>query len=278
MKRNNQPIPSNSEECNLQPVSMNTVGKLEKICGKCPALRTKEELALLHNLLSRTELKHDYLWKKLNHQLQILFCSYFRFQSSVSKEKVYTDGSTPNICIFMNGIAEYNFGDTVVSLPEDEGILLQNIPVPQSVKKLLSNTTPNANEYREEEVENTFLNSIHKKLRNELGESLNADNRPNVIFHPRSHYLYLNKMDLRTFMESLFEDLITSRVVTHLHISKIDLTLMTFAKGTSVYEQDIDSDKIIMIIRGKCSIQKYPRSMTDDEYEVQECQIGRAHV
>lgn len=255
---------------------MNTIAKIEKICEKCPALRTKEDLALLHNLLSCTEIKYDYLWRNLDLKMQTLFCSYLRFHTCVSKEKLYTDSSTPNICIFMNGgSAEYNFGNTVVSLPQDEGILLQNIPVPQSVKKLLSNTTPNANECREEELEDTFLISIQKKLRNQSGKSLIADSRPNVIFHPCSHYLYLNKMDLRTFMESLFEDLITSRVVTHLHISKIDLTLMTFAKGSRIYEENIYSDKIIMIIRGNCSIQKRPMSTADDEYEIGECQRRR---
>lgn len=256
---------------------MNTIAKIEKICEKCPVLRTKEELTTIHNLLSSTELKVEYLWRRLDYHSKLLFCSYFKFQSSLSKEKVYTDSSAPNICIFINGSAQYNIGNTVVSLPEDEGILLHNIPVPQSVKKLLSNTTPHTNEYQEEEDANTFLNSIQTKLRNQLGKPLNAENRPNVIFHLRSHYLYLNKMDLRTFMESLFEDLITSRVATHLHISKIDLTLMTFAKGTIVYEEDIDSDKIIMIIRGKCSIQKCPRSISDNEYEVEEYQNGQRH-
>lgn len=251
--------------------------KIKKICEKCPVLRTKEELTTIHNLLSSTELKVDYLWRRLDHHSQLLLCSYFKFQNSVCKEKVYTDSSAPNICIFMNGVAQYNIGSTVVSLPEDEGILLHNILVPQSVKKLLSNTTPHTNEYKEEEDTNTFLHSIQTKLRNQLGKPLNAENRPNVIFHPRSHYLYLNKMDLRIFMESLFEDLVTSRVTTHLDISKIDLTLMTFAKGTIVYEEDIDSDKIIMIIRGKCSIQKCPRSISDNEYEVEECQSGRRH-
>ncbi len=83
--------------------------------------------------------------------------------------------------------------------------------------------------------------------------------RASILFHRGCHCLSINNSDLRFFMERLFDQLLSQRVLYHLRLDADQMrkrALVTFPVGSPIMLEGVYSNKIVLILRGSVKFWK----------------------
>jgi len=246
-----------------QGPSIISLGRVHTICEQCPATRSEVDLKLLHEFVSsQTELVLDPLWQFLPFIHQLRLCKHLRYTTHATDMRMYLDAQNMNLNVFIKGRAELVSTGTKLSLCASKGPILGEIHVPQSIQRLIHHTSPTNDAFNTEH--DCFYKNIITMKQLDYNIPPKATGRSSVFFFKGSHCLYLNTLDLRPFMENLFDRLISQRVLNHLHLNSLrskGLNLVTFPQGHPILLEGEKSDKIILTLRGKCELNKNVESI-----------------
>ena len=246
-----------------QEPSIIPLGRVQTICQQCPARRSEVDLKLLHEFVSsQTELALDPLWQFLPFIHQLRLCRHLRYTTHATDTRMYLDAQNMNLNLFIKGQAEVESTGTKLSLCASKGPTLGKIHVPRSIQRLIHHTSPTNDAFDKEH--DCFYTKIITMKQLDHNIPPKAAGRSSVFFFKGSHCLYLNALDLRPFMENLFDRLISQRVLNHLHLNSLrgkGLNLVTFPQGHPILLEGEKSDKIILTLRGKCELNKIVESI-----------------
>ena len=232
------------------------LSEIRNICKHCAASREPRDLKILHDFVnSNTEIVHDPLWKFLPQAQRIRLCAHFRHVKYEVNTLIYLDGPEVDLKLLVWGEAELVCGDHTLSLAAKlhNGPSLGGIRVPTSVQNLIEQSSPNFNPFDErgetchDFTRRTVANSSDPKMP-----------RPSALISRGSECLYLNSMDIRHFMERLFDRLISHRIFNQLHLNELRKTAQfyTIPPGHPIITEGSGGNKIVLTLRGKCELRK----------------------
>ncbi len=232
------------------------LSEVRNICDHCAAARQQQELEIIHDFVSsNTEIVHDPFWKFLPRAQRIRLCAYFRHVRHERDTLIYLDGPEAELKLLVWGEAEVACGDRTIQLKNSKNIgpSLGSIHVPESIQGLIQQTSPTYDTFAEQGK------SCYHFMKRIADGSLDTHlSRPSVLMLKGSQCLFLKRLDLRVFMETLFDRLISHRIFNHLHLCDLRkrAQFYTIPKGHPIFTEGVVSDKIVLTLRGSCELRK----------------------
>ena len=231
------------------------LSKVREICNHCPGTRNLQDLKYLHDFVSsKTEIIHDPFWKFLEENQRIRLCAYFRYVKHEEDNLIFLDGPEADLKLLVRGSAELACGDHIIPMTAGrQGPSLGAIQVPSSVQRLIQHTAPSYDTFHEEGK--TCYEFIKKIRANYKDQKLS---RPSILFFKGSHSMYLNRLDLRPFMEKFFDKLVSGHVLNHLRLKlpRRKWSFYSFPPGHPIIVEGTMNNKIVLTLRGRCELRK----------------------
>ena len=229
---------------------------IRRICQHCAVSRAKEDLEIIHDFVTlNTDIIHDPFWKFLPRAQRIRLCSHFRHVRHETDTLIYLDGPEAELKLLVWGEAELASGHSIKSLnAKNEGPSLGSIRVPASIQRLIHHTSPNYDTFLKQ---SKTCDDFIKRTRLDYTSTPNKS-RPSILMSKGSQCLYLNSLDLRPFMENLFDRLISHRILNHLHLTNLRkrAKFFTIPQGNPILIEGVPPDHVVVTLRGRCIIRK----------------------
>eukprot|EP01083_Nonionella_stella_P006503 18894_1 len=238
--------------------------KIRNICNKCASIRTEDDLKTLHSYLcDRTDVgTSEPLWRYLPYYMQIELCRYFRY-------KKYDVDTMQHLCSNKNTLFVLLWGSSELirekktwkrtvqeQLSHGRKPTFGCIPTLPSVRKLICQVSGDLQFFSKREKEKASPLDCHSQ------RSPKKFVRTSVLFHKGCQCLSVHFSDLRFFMERLFDNLLSTHILRHLNLHGLrQKSISTFPIGSPIMIEGVESNKIVLTLRGKVELSKERKSV-----------------
>lgn len=222
--------------------------------------RSDDDLEIIYDFVTKyTEIEHDQLWRLLSKPQRLQLCGYFRYDSIEAATSLNLNGvnSGTKLMIFVKGEAKVIWGNHSLQLDPCHGPCLGVIPLALDYRDLLDQTAQ-AKESRKVDsflYMNTYQQFLQVASKDAKISVENA--RPSVFFQHVSNFISLYFQDTQMFLERYFDRKISVRVLQRFNCQELikpRFQFITFPKDHPIQMEGRSSEKIILTLRGTCTL------------------------
>ena len=222
--------------------------------------RSNDDLEIIYNFVTKyTEIEHDQLWRLLSKPERLQLCGYFRYDSIEAATSINLNdvNSGTKLMIFMKGEAKVIWGNHSLQLDPCDGPCLGVIPLALDYKDLLDRTAKAEKSRKFDAL--SYMNTYQQFLQVASKDAkISVENvRPYVFLQHMSSFISLHFQDTQMFLESFFDRKISVRVLQRFNCQELikpSFQFITFPKGHPMQMEGRSSEKILLTLRGKCTL------------------------